>query len=79
LVWFEIMTNFQDEAQNLTKFVHFQKFVFLQILFLKNIWHIGETINTIYKKFQNISFENSSWGKHGFWGKGPQKDNSPKC
>jgi hypothetical protein len=27
---------------------------------VKNIWHIGATINTIYKKFQNISFENSS-------------------
>jgi hypothetical protein len=24
------------------------------------------TLNTIYKKFQNISFENSSLGKHVF-------------
>jgi hypothetical protein len=37
------------------------------------------TINTIYKKFQNISFENSSWGKHFFGKKDPKKDNSPKC
>ncbi len=29
MVWFEIMTNFQDKTQNLAKFVHFQKFVFL--------------------------------------------------
>jgi hypothetical protein len=27
------------------------------------------TINTIYKNFQNISFENSSIGKHVFMGK----------
>jgi hypothetical protein len=45
------MTNFQDETQNLAKFVQFQKFIFLQIWLYKNIWHIGETINTIYKKF----------------------------
>jgi hypothetical protein len=31
LVWFEIMINFQDKTQNLTKFVRFQKFIFLQI------------------------------------------------
>jgi len=40
-------------------------------LIVKKIWHIGATINTIY--FQNISFENSSWRKHVFWEKGPQK------
>jgi hypothetical protein len=67
------MTNFQDETQNLAKYMHFQKFVFMQIWLLKTIWHIGATINTMYKKFQNISFENSSLGKHVFWEKGPQK------
>jgi len=35
--------------------------------------YIGAIINTIYKKFQNNSFEISSLGKHGFWEKGPQK------
>jgi hypothetical protein len=35
--------------------------------------HIGPTINIIYKKFQNISIENSSLGKHVFWGKKPHK------
>ncbi len=35
--------------------------------------HIGATINTIYNFFQNISFENSSLGKHDFWEKGPKR------
>jgi hypothetical protein len=34
---------------------------------------IEANINTIYKKFQNISFENSSWEKHVFWKKRPKK------
>ncbi len=34
---------------------------------------IEATINIIYKKFQNISFENSSLGKHVFWGGKPHK------
>jgi hypothetical protein len=66
------MTNFQDETQNLAKFMHFQKFLFFQIWLLKKN-HIGATINTIYTKFQNISFENLFLGKHVFWEKGPQK------
>jgi hypothetical protein len=37
------------------------------------------TVNTIYKIFQNISFENSSWRKHVFWEKDPRKDNSHQC
>jgi len=41
-------------------------------LIVKNIWNIGATINTIYKKFQNISFENSFWGKHVFGKQRPQ-------
>jgi hypothetical protein len=31
------------------------------------------TINTIYKKFKNISFVNSFLREHIFWKKGPQK------
>jgi len=42
-------------------------------LIVKKIWHLGATINTIYKKFQTISFENSSLVKHVFWEKGPKK------
>jgi hypothetical protein len=40
LVWFEIMKFFQDETQNLAKYVHFQKFLFLQIWLLnkKTYW-----------------------------------------
>jgi hypothetical protein len=64
---------FQDETQNLAKFVHFQKFIFLQIWLSNNIWHIGATINTICNFFKNISFENSSLGKHVFGEKGPHK------
>jgi hypothetical protein len=68
------MTKFQNETQNLTKFVHFQN------LIVKEKWHIGATINTIYKNFQNISFENSSIGKHVSLGKkNSKKDNSIKC
>jgi hypothetical protein len=40
---------------------------------VKKIWHIGATINTIFKKIQNISFEISSRGKYVFWEKGPQE------
>jgi hypothetical protein len=59
----------QKNWQNLCTFKknYFSKFD------CKKTWHIGATINTIYKKFQNISFENSSLGKYVFWEKGPQK------
>ncbi len=78
MVWFEIMTNFQNKTQNLAKFVHFQKSIFIQIWLQTNIQHIGATIDTINKKFQNISFENSFIWKHVFSAKDPQKNNSPK-
>jgi hypothetical protein len=42
-------------------------------LIIKKKWHIGANTNTMYKKFQNISFENSSLGKHVFWEKRSQK------
>ncbi len=72
MVWFEIVTIFQDKIQNLAKFIHFQKFIFIQNWLLRKK-HIGATIYTINKKFQNISFENSSLWKHVFLAKGPQK------
>jgi len=51
--------------QNLCTFkiLYFSKFD------CKKTWHIGATINTIYKKVQNISFENFSLEKHVFWEK----------
>jgi hypothetical protein len=36
------------------------KFCIYSKLNVKKKWHIGATINTIEKKFQNILFENSS-------------------
>jgi len=68
LVWFEIMTNFQNETKNIAKFVHFQKKLVSPNLIVKK-WHIGATINKIDKKIQNISFENSFLRKHVFRGK----------
>jgi hypothetical protein len=61
--------------------VHFQKKLFFPNLIVeKKKRHFGATINTIYKKFQNISFENSFQGKHvSFAKKDPKKNNTPKC
>jgi hypothetical protein len=78
LLWFEIMNFFQDVSQNLGKSVHFQKLYFSKFD-CKKKWHIGEIINKIYKRYQNISFENSSLGNLFFGNKDPRKDNSPKC
>jgi hypothetical protein len=47
-------------------------------LIVKNKWHTGATINKKYIKFQNISFKNSSWRKHVFWEKRPQKGQATK-
>jgi hypothetical protein len=55
------------------------KFCISPNLIVKTNWHIAATTNTIYKKFQNISFENSSLGKHFLGKKDPKKDNGPKC
>jgi len=72
-VWFEIMTQFQDETQS-GKICAFTKIRISPNLIIKKKWHIGATINTRYIYiFQNISFENSSWRKRVFWEKGPQK------
>jgi hypothetical protein len=48
------------------KIFAFSKICISPNLIVRKHTHIGATINTIYKKFQNISFENSSWGKHVF-------------
>jgi hypothetical protein len=67
------MTNFQDETQNLAKSMHFQKNHISPNLIVKKHLTYWEIINTIYNFLKNISFENSSLGKHIFWEKGPQK------
>ncbi len=62
MVSFEIMTNFQDETQNLCTFKN---------LIAKE--HMTYWGNYKYNIFQKTSFENPSLGKHVFWGKRPQK------
>jgi len=59
LVWFKIMINFQDEMQNLTKFTHFEKFIFIQQWLTQNMWSIGATMCIFSNKLQKISFKNS--------------------
>jgi hypothetical protein len=70
LVWFEIVTISQDETKKLAKFVQFSNLYLFKIDCQKK-WHIATTINIVNKKFQNISFENSSLWKHVFWAKWP--------
>jgi len=41
---------FQGEIQNLIKFTHFEKFLFIQKWLTKNMWSIGATICFFYKK-----------------------------
>ncbi len=43
LVWFKIIINFQNEMQNLTKFTHFENFIFIQQWLTQNMWSIGAT------------------------------------
>jgi hypothetical protein len=57
LVWFKIMTSFQDEMQNLAKFTHFEKFIFIQQLLTQNMWSIGATICIFNNKLQKISLK----------------------
>jgi hypothetical protein len=76
LTCFGMILNYEIFSRQNTKFgkiCTFSKIYLSPNLIVKEKWHIGEIINTIYKRFQNISFENSSLGKHGFWEKGPQK------
>jgi hypothetical protein len=70
--------NFSRWNSNMAKSIHFRKFIFIQN-WLEKKWHIGAPLDTINKKFQKVSFENSSSWKHVFLTKGPQKDNSLKC
>ncbi len=58
MVWFEIMTIFKDETQNWKKLCTFKN-LYLFKVDSKQTYDILETINTINKKLQNISFENA--------------------
>jgi hypothetical protein len=76
LTCFGMIWNYDKFSRQNTKFGKInalsKNHIFPNLIVKKHI-HIGATINAIYKKIQNISFENSSWGKHVFWEKGPQK------
>jgi hypothetical protein len=49
----------QDETQNLTKFTHFEKFIFIQQWLTQNMWSIGEITCIFINKLQKISLKNS--------------------
>jgi len=81
LTCFVMIWNYEFFSRCITKFgkiCAFSKLYFSKFD-CKKKWHIGEIINKIYKRFQNISFENSSLGNLFFGNKDPKKDNSPKC
>jgi hypothetical protein len=44
---------------NLAKFIHFEKFIFLQQWLTQNMWSIGATICIFNNKLQKISLKNS--------------------
>jgi hypothetical protein len=68
LVWFKIMINFKDETQNLPKFTHFEKFIFIQQWFTQNMWSIGAIICIFNNKLQKISFKTSFiWKMKNDW------------
>jgi hypothetical protein len=76
LTGFGMIWNYEKISRQNTKFgkiCAFSKIGISSKFDWKKTWHIGATINTIYKKFQNISFENSSLEKHIFSKKRPQK------
>jgi hypothetical protein len=58
---------------NPSKICAFWKNLIPPNLIVKTKWHLGAIMKKMYKKFQKSSLENSSWGKHVFWGKKPQK------
>ncbi len=57
MVGFKIMVKFQDEMQNLTKFTHFEKIVFIQQWLTQNMWSIGATICIFNNKLQKVSLK----------------------
>jgi len=67
LVWFKIMINFQDETQNLTKFTHFEKFIFIQQWLTQNMWSIGAIVCIFNNKLQKISLKKNFIWKSEKW------------
>jgi hypothetical protein len=61
------MINFQNETQNLAKYTHFEKFIFILEWFTQNMWSIGATICIFNNKLQKISFKNSLIWKGEKW------------
>jgi hypothetical protein len=58
------MILFQDETQNLAKFVNFEIFIFIQQWLIQNKWYIEVTISIFNKKLQKISLKKKkSYGK----------------
>jgi hypothetical protein len=80
MFWYDLKLwkNFKMKHKILQNLCTFKNSYFSIFDYKKN-WHIEAIINTICKKFQKVSFENSFLGKHVFWEKDPKKDNSPKC
>ncbi len=69
IFWYDskIMINFQNEMQNLAKFTHIEKFIFIQQWLTQNMWSIGATICIFDSKLQKISFKNSFIWKNEKW------------
>ncbi len=67
MVWFKIMIKFQNETQNLAKFTHFEKIIFIQQWLTQNMLSIGATICIFNNKLQKISFKNSFIWKNEKW------------
>jgi hypothetical protein len=57
LVYFTMLSP-KNEMQNLTKFTHFEKFIFIQKWLTQNMWYIGATICISNNKLQKISLKN---------------------
>jgi hypothetical protein len=57
------MINFQDEVQNLAKFTHFEKNIFIRQWLPQNMWFSGATMCILNKKLQKISLKNLSYEK----------------
>jgi len=76
LTCFGMIWHYEKNSRRNTKFGKIYALSKIHIspnLIGKKKWNIRVIINKIYKKFQNISFENSSWGKHVFGKKKKKK------
>jgi len=76
LKYFSVNWNCDHDLKWNAKFAHFWKFIFIQKLLTKKMWHIGAILNMINKKLQKISFENTFLWKKKILAKRLLKDNS---